>query len=402
MTKRKQPYYSNSIINPIHQTATYYFESTQEVIEYHEGEAEVGRYGRYDNPSWLAVEAQLAALDQAETALLFPSGMSAITSTFMTFLSAGEKIVFTGKGYRNVRSLCYEYPDKFGVEAVSLPLLDSEDVYTQLADECSPNLKFVFLETPSNPHMFLIDVARVRQIVGPDCLIMVDSTFSSPINFQPLAYGADLVIHSCAKYLGGHGDIMAGSVAGTHELVGQLRRTRNVTGAIADPNTAFLLTRSLETLKVRMAYANEAGQQLAEYLQDHPLIGRVLYTGLPTHPHHKIADEMLSGHGGVVTFEVLADEPTVSKVVDSLTVPYMGTNFGSSHSMVEQLGLFTYYKQSEEEREDLGITDNLIRYSIGHSDSLDEIIADIDQALSALLKQSSCAQLQKQDVVEVA
>lgn len=380
MTKKRTSPYTNAVVSPIYQTATYYFESTAQIIDYHEGRQKVGRYGRYDNPAWVEVEEKLANLDGAAQALLFPSGMSAIATTMMTFLGANDKLVFTGKGYRNIRTFSYDILGKYGTNAVSLALLNSNDVYDQLAQECTDDLKVVFLETPSNPHMYLIDVDRVRKIIGPDPILIVDSTFSTPANFQPLSHGADLVIHSCTKYLGGHADILAGSVAGGEDLIEQIRKTRNVMGTIVDPNSVFLLNRSLSTFPMRMQHINAAGQQLAEHLAQDPRIGRVLYTGLRDHPHHDLARQCLRGHGGVVTFEVNGSEESVSKFVDRLQIPYMGTNFGSAQSMVEQLGLFTYYKLSPEERVDLGITDNMIRYSIGFDDTVDAIVSDIEQA----------------------
>ena len=382
MARVRKKYYENALVHPIHQTATYYFESTEQVVGYHQGTEKLGRYARYDNPSWLSVEEKLAALDGAEQALLFPSGMNAIVSTLLTFLSAGDKLIFTGKGYRNIRQFCFDILGRLDISVKTLPLLSQQSVYDILSEENTNNLKVVFIESPSNPHMFLVEIERVRQIVGDSCLIIVDSTFSTPINFQPLCFGADLVIHSCGKYIGGHADIMAGSVTGRVERINSIRRTRNVMGGITDPHAAFLLDRSLSTLRMRMEHLNMVGQKFAEYLVNDNRIGKVYYTGVPEHPQYKLGQKYLSGHGGVVTFEVAADKEAVSQVIDQIKVPYMGTNFGSSYSMIEQLSIFTYYNQSEKEKKDLGITDNLIRYSIGFDDDIDHIISDLDSALN--------------------
>lgn len=382
MPRIRIPYFDNSIINPICQTATYFFKSTKEVIDYHDGISKVGRYARYDNPSWLEVEEKLASLDKSESALLFPSGMSAITTALLTILCHGDKLIFTGKGYRNIRSLCYDIIAKYGINVATLPLPNNEDFYDILLKEYSSNLKAVFIECPSNPHTFLVNLEKVREIVGRTCVIIVDSTFSSPINFRPIEFGADLVIHSCGKYIGGHADLMAGSIAGKLDLIKLIKKTRDIVGSIPDAHTAFLLNRSLSTLSMRMDVINSSGRKLAEFLSKNKKIGTVYYTGLQEHPHYNLGQKYLKGHGGVVTFEVLSDVSLVSKIVDSTNIPFMGTNFGSSHSMIEQLSIFTYYKQSYQEKTDLGIKDNLIRYSVGFDDDVDRIISDLDQAIN--------------------
>jgi cystathionine gamma-synthase len=385
MARTRTNDYSNAVINPIYQTSTYYFESTDQVIQYHLGQTKIGRYARYDNPSWLEIERKLAALDYCEEALVFPSGMSAIATTLLSILEAKDRLIFTGKGYRNIRKFCFDILDKFDAEVLTLPLLDSEDIYELLAKQYTSHTKAVLIESPSNPHMFLVDLGRVREIIGNSCILIVDSTFSSPVNFKPKLYGADLVIHSCGKYVGGHGDIMAGSVAGNRDLIDKIRQTRNVMGSILDPNTAFLLNRSISSLELRMKHLNHAGQKLAEYLDQHEYIGKVYYTGLKDHPQYDLAKQYLSGHGGVITFEIKAGKEEVSEFVDSVEIPFMGTSFGLAHSMIEQLSIFTYFKQSEVEKKDLGIADNMVRYGIGIEDDIEAIIYDIDHSLTKVL-----------------
>ena len=241
----------------------------------------------------------------------------------------------------------------------------------------------LFLEMPSNPHLYLVDLAKIKSEISPNTLLIVDSTLSTPYNLQPQRFGADLTIHSCRKYIGGHGDILAGSVAGSRELIEQIRSYRNIMGGIADPHCAFLLNRSLDTLKIRMRHFNEAGMKIAKYLQGQPQVKKVFYTGLESHPHSCLAKKYLTGHGGVVSFELDADREVTSKFVDALRVPFMGTNFGSSHAMVEQCSVFTYYHLSPTEKQEIGINDSLIRLSIGYEDS-DLVIEDIDQALKTI------------------
>jgi cystathionine gamma-synthase len=384
MAKKREQYYHNSVANPIYQTATYYFENTDQIIDYHLGKSKVGRYARYDNPSWLEVEEKLASLDKCEEALVFSSGMSAIAATLFTFLNAGENFLLTGKGYRNIRNFSFDLLGRFGVEVVTLPLASNDNFYDELAFLYKENTKVIFVESPSNPHLFLIDLQKLTKLIDEKTILIVDSTFATPINFQPKLFGADLVIHSCGKYIGGHADIMAGSVAGSRQLISEIRKTRNVIGNIIDPNAAFLLNRSLSTLEIRMNHLNEKGLILAKFLEGHPKVNQVFYTGLASHPQYDLAEKYLFGHGGVVTFELKGKKEEVSNFVDNIKLPYMGTNFGSSYSMIEQLSIFTYFNQTEQERKDLGITDNLVRYSIGLDDSIDEIIRDIEISLSCM------------------
>lgn len=380
MPRKLRVPYSNSVATPIYRNVTFSFTNTQEVIDYHRGRVRVGRYGRYDNPNWLEVECKLAQLDCADAALMFPSGMSAITTTLFALLEQRQRLGYTSMGYRNINTLCGEMLTRFGVEAIPLDLADTTRFQRDLQAAAAGGIAAVFIETPTNPAMLLADLDLVRDIVGPDTLVIVDSTLASPANFQPLLWGADLVVHSASKYLSGHGDLLAGSVAGRRELIERIRVQRNVTGAICDPQAAVLLNRSLATFPMRMRAINESGMALAMFLDRHPKIRRVHYTGLRSHPQAALAQRYLAGHGGVVSFELDGNTDTVAAFVDRLQVPFMGTHFGSVHSMVEQPRIFTYYHHSDAECCRLGIAGQLIRYSLGFEDTHD-IINDMEAAL---------------------
>lgn len=382
MSKKKQQYFENSVVSPIHTSATYYFENTDQVIRYHEKKEKVGRYGRYDNPNWLEVEEKLAKLDLCEEALVFPSGMSAIATTLMSLVEKGERIIYTGKGYRNIRKLCGEILNKFGVDTISLSPANSERFMADFKKYYNDDTRIVFLEIPSNPHLHLVDLESIKKIINKETLLIVDSTFASPINFQPAKWGADLVVHSCGKYIGGHADLMAGSVAGGKEIIEKIRNHRNVLGSIIDSHSAHLLNRSIATLKMRIEYLNQAGSKLANFLENHPKVKKVFYSGLPSYPNRDLAEKYLAGHGGVVTFELKGSKEETADFVDSLKIPYMGTNFGSCYSMVEQCSIFTYYNETKKVRDDLGISDTLIRYSIGF-ENIEDIINDIREALAS-------------------
>ena len=384
MTNKKKTSYSNSLISPIYQTATYYFQDTAKIIKQHEQEIKLGRYGRYDNPSWLEVEEKVAALDKMENALIFPSGMSAITTSLLTFLGQDDKLLYTGLTYRNIRKLCMEMLSKIGITAVPLYQSDTKQFEDQFKAHYSEDVRLVFIEMPSNPHLYLVDIAMIKEQLRDDTLLIVDSTLSTPINLQQVDFGADLIIHSATKYMAGHGDILAGTVSGSADLIEQIRNYRNVTGAIVDPNTAFFLNRGMKTLPLRMNHLNEVGLKLAGYLEAHDKVRQVYYTALPSHPHHALAKKYLTDHGGVVSFELEAGEKETTLFVDALQIPFMGTNFGLADSMIEQCAIFTYYQLTPQERAEIGITDSLVRYSIGYEDDVEDIIQDLEQALAIL------------------
>ncbi|AOX04266.1 Cys/Met metabolism pyridoxal-phosphate-dependent protein [Moorena producens PAL-8-15-08-1] len=383
MSKQKKETYNNSCITPIYQNAAYFFENTEQVIKYHQNQVSLGRYGRYDNPNWLEFESKIAALDNYEYALIFSSGMNAIVTTVFSFIEPNDILLYTGKCYRNIRKFFNLVLPKFGVKTLPIDQMIRDDFHRKIENHYQSNVKIVFVEMPSNPHLYLVDLATLKSQIGTDTLLIVDSTLSTPYNIQPQRFGADLTIHSCSKYIGGHGDILAGSVAGSRELIEQIRSYRNIMGGIADPHCAFLLNRSLDTLKIRMKHFNEAGIKIAKYLEEHPRVKKVFYTGLESHPHSYLAKKYLMGHGGLVSFELDADREVTSKFVDALRVPFMGTNFGSNNAMVEQCSVFTYYQLSPTEKQEIGITDSLIRLSIGYEDS-DLVIKDIDQALKTI------------------
>ncbi|WPD21545.1 MAG: aminotransferase class I/II-fold pyridoxal phosphate-dependent enzyme [Candidatus Electrothrix scaldis] len=368
----------NSCNTPIYQTATYVFKDTEQVIQYHKGEVELGRYGRYSNPNWTEAEEHLARLDDAEEALLFSTGMNAIVTAMLTFIRSGDNIIFTGNCYRNTRTFFTSMLSDMGVTAYPVSSADPEqfdEVFLKQYRVLQP--KIIFVEAPCNPHLYLVDIKKIRSIIHSDTLLVVDSTMSSPYNFKPLYFGADLVIHSCTKYLSGHGDIMAGSIAGSKELIRQVRAYRGVVGGIADPRCAALLNRSLKTFGLRMKHYNQAGMKLARYLEDSPYVDRVFYTGLESHPHADLAKKQLKGHGGVLSFDIKGDSQETARFVDTVQLPFMGSNFGTDTTLIEQCSVFTYYHYTGDERRELDISDSLIRLSLGY-ENVDLIIDDIE------------------------
>lgn len=382
--EKSMPLRGNACNLPVYKSAAYFFRSTEEVIQYHQNELKAGRYGRYTNPNWTEAEQCLARMDGAEEALIFASGMNAIATAVLSLVKSGDRIIFTGNCYRNTRAFFTKVLPDLGVEALPISSIDPqgfEDAFFQQYRQLRPRI--VFIEMPCNPHLYLVDLEKIRDVIGDDeTILIVDSTLASPLNFKPLDCGADLVIHSCTKYMSGYGDIMAGSVAGAQTLIDRIRTYRNIMGGIVDPSCAALLNRSLQGFPIRMAHYNQAGMKLANYLESSPFVRRVYYTGLESHPHARLAEKYLNGHGSVISFEVAGDLETTSRFVDTVKIPFMGSNFGSSTTMIEQCSIFTYFHYSEEEREELNIADSLVRLGLGYEDT-DKIINDLEDSFIA-------------------
>ena len=382
MTKKRSPdVYANSIEAPVYQSASYYFDDASHVkAGLHDLTTPAGRYGRYSNPTWLEVEARVSELTGAQSSLLFASGMAAHFTTFITLLKAGDEVVLPAESYRQVRNEFHVILPKFGITVHEISIRDPA-AFLDGIRALAGRLRLVHLEMPSSPHMYLIDVAQVRQIVGPDVIITLDSSFSPPPNFYALQWGVDLALFSATKYMGGHGDIVSGMLSGRQDLIEQIRWYRDTTGPVADGNAAFLLRRSLYTLPLRMERVNALGMTVARYLEAHPAVRKIYYTGLESHPHFKLGQAYLAGHGGVITFELGLSEAATAEIVDRLTVPFMASNFGAPHTLVEQSTFFTYFEYDDAGLESIGVDRSTIRLALGYVNGADEVIEDLDRAL---------------------
>lgn len=380
--ERPQPHHA--LTTPIFQTSTFTFTDIADLVAFMEAQArgeETTRleYGRYGNPTLAVVERKLTSLDGGEAALLFSSGMAAITVTLLTFLSAGSHVVLTDDSYRRTRQLVTAFLKRYEIEATIVPIED----YEALEAAVRPNTRLLFSETPTNPRLRVVDVPRLVEIAHRhNLLVVIDSTFATPLNLRPLELGADLVIHSATKYLGGHNDLLAGVAVGSKERIARLRESQALIGAICDPHTAYLLLRGLKTLPLRIAHQNQAGLEVARFLESHPRVRRVYYPGLPSHPDHPVALRQMSGFGGVVSFELDADLKTTSRFIDALHLPYIAPSFGGAEGLVEQVALSAYYEFSAAERQALGIADSLVRLAVG-LENVADLLTDLEQALNS-------------------
>jgi cystathionine gamma-synthase len=369
---------------PIIQTATYAFADTADLINFMQrkswGDGIIGReeYGRYGNPTVQAVERKVTALEGAGDCVLFSSGMAAITSLLLASLPTGAHIVMTDDCYRRTRQFCLTFLKRLGIETTIVPTGD----YEALESAIQPRrTRFLISESPTNPYLRCVDLERLAEIARRHRIqTIIDSTFGTPINQRPLDYGIDYVVHSATKYLGGHHDLLAGVIAGRKDRIAALRDARGVLGGIVDPQNAYLLERGLKTLGLRVAQQNASGMAIARYLEGHPAIERVWYPGLPSHPDHAIACRQMTGFGGVVSFQVRGSLEDTSRFIDALEIPYIAPSLGGVDSLIEQPALMSYFEKTSEERLELGISDNLVRFAIGVEDA-DDLIADLEQAL---------------------
>lgn len=373
-----RPHLGDAVVAPIACTATYGFRDTAELRDHFEGRVTREEYGRYGNPTVAVVERKLAALEAAADCALFASGMAAITTTLLALLKPGQHVVLTDDGYRRTRQFVAGFLGKWGVGHTIV----APDDHAGIAAAITADTRVLLTESPTNPYLRVADLPALAAIKKRHrgLKLLIDATFATPINQRPLTLGADLVLHSGTKYLGGHNDLLAGAVCGDDGLVGAVRELRGVLGGVLDPHAAYLLDRGLKTLELRVLRHNATALRVAEFLATHPAVERVYYPGLPSHPDHAVAVRQMRGHGGVISFLVRGDEHTTSRFIDRCTIPRIGPSLGGVESLVEQPALMSFYELSSEQRLALGIRDNLVRLSVGVEDP-EDLLADLDRAL---------------------
>ncbi|MDH3624248.1 MAG: aminotransferase class I/II-fold pyridoxal phosphate-dependent enzyme [Myxococcales bacterium] len=374
---RTYPY--DALAAPITQTATYSFADTAELIAYFEGRKDREEYGRYGNPSVRLVEEKVAALEGTEDAVAFASGMAAVTSTILALVKSGSHVILFADCYRRTRQFVTTFLGRFDVSHTLIPPAD----VGALKKAIVPETRLVIAEAPTNPYQTIPDLEELVAICKKKKIkTLIDSTFATPVNCNPARYGIDLVIHSATKYLAGHNDVLGGVLAGSAGMVSLVRDLRSLLGATLDPHAAYLIHRGIKTLALRIEQQNATAQAMAERLEQHPRVRQVWYPGLASHPNHDTARRLMSGFGGVVTFELDADLEGTSRFVDACRIPRIAPSLGGVESLIEQPALMSYFELSTEEREAIGIKNNLVRLAVGIEDT-DELIADVLAALGA-------------------
>lgn len=371
---------ANSITDPVVLASTFTFANTQSIIDFVENDEDRGEYGRYGVPGEQVVERKLSALENAEEGVLFSSGMAALVGLFNAKLSEGDEIIFFDECYHRSREYCKKHLSRFGIVTRQVKTGD----YSAMESAINSKTRLLVSESPTNPHLSILDLARFAGI-GEKYQIetMIDATLATPFNVQPLNFGINYVVHSATKYLGGHNDLLAGIVLGKSDKLEEIRALRGVAGSVNSPHNCYLLERGLKTFEIRMQRHNENGQLVAEFLEGHPRVSRVLYPGLPSHRDYQIAEETMRGFGGLVTFEVAdVDWKDASKVVDRAKLARIAPSLGGVETLIEQPLVMSYWGYGPEERKSFGISDNMIRLACGIENSSD-IIEDLEQALDA-------------------
>ena len=354
------------------------FCDTQQLIDLQEGRVGGMIYRRRGFPALRPAETKIAELEHTESAILFCSGMAAVSTTLSALVRVGEHLILTDEGNVTIRGYFTKVLPSFGIEVTTVPIND----LVNLKNYIKENTVLFFSELPTNPFLRVINLEQLADAAREKGIItVIDATFASPLNIQPIDYGLDLVLHSATKYLGGHHDLSAGTVAGKEELISRIREQRNLLGTNIAPFDYFLLARSLQTFSLTMNLRNKTALEIAEYLEQHPKVKAVWYPGCRSHPDYELAKKQMSGYGGVITFELKANGEETSRFVDTLTIPYLAHNFGGCTSTIEQHALFTHYDQREEAQK-RGLGSNLLRYSVGFED-VGEIKRDFEQAFKA-------------------
>jgi cystathionine beta-lyase/cystathionine gamma-synthase len=359
---------TGAVAVPIYQTSTY----AQEGIGRHKG----FEYARTQNPTRLALERNLAALENGKTCFAFASGMAA-TNAVMTLLKSGDHVIVSDNTYGGTFRLFDKVLRKYGLEFSYVDAREPQNV----EDAMRPETRMVFIETPTNPVMSLVDIRAVSEMTRRRGVrLVVDNTFMSPYFQRPLDLGADVVVHSTTKYLNGHSDSIGGAVIlNDEEDSAALAFIQNAAGAIISPMDAFLIMRGTKTLAVRMRQHDENGRLVAQFLSEHPAVQKVYYPGLKSHPQHELARRQMSGFGGMISFET-GSLANAARVLESVRLCTPGESLGGVETLISHPATMTHASVPEVERDRLGITEGLVRISVGIEDA-EDIIADIDQAL---------------------
>ena len=337
-------------------------------------------YTRWGNPTITVAEQSVAAVEGVEAALTFASGMGAITCTILGLLKAGDHLVAQREVYGGVAKFFSQWLPKMGIETT---FVDTND-FKQMARAIRPNTKMLYLESPTNPSLRVVDLKQAAALAREHRLIsMIDSTFGTPINQHPAEYGIDIVMHSGTKYLSGHADLTCGVVCGRQEMMDQLWETRTTLGNCMDPHAAWMLIRGLKTVAVRVARQNENALRVAEFLSRHEKVRRVHYPFLKSHPDYAVAREQMSGGGGMVTFEVEGTGEDARRVSESMRLFTLATSLGGVESLVSIPVLTSHAMISAELRAQMGVNEQMVRLSVGIENG-DDLIEDLERALAAV------------------
>ncbi len=334
-------------------------------------------YGRNTNPTVEAFENKVRLLESAEASTSFSSGMAAISNILFTLLSPGDRVVSVKDTYGGTNKVFLEFLPRFQITVDLCDTGDHEKIEAAIAKGC----RLLYLETPTNPTLKVVDIARLAKAAHQaGAIVVADNTFATPINQNPLALGADLVLHSATKYLGGHADALGGVVCGPKHLIEKIYHFREITGAALDPMAAYLLLRGMKTLHLRIRQQNESAGKIARFLASQPQVSQVFYPGLESHEHHDVAKRQMRGYGGMLSFMLKGGFDAVREFLPRLHYAHLAANLGAVETIAGPPATTSHVECTPEERAAMGIPEGLIRYSVGIEDT-EDLIADLQQAL---------------------
>ena len=364
------------VVSPIHLSTTFAKRSIKEVEEGYV-------YSRSGNPTRDSLEKKLAALENAKYGLAFSSGLAAESTILLALLKKGDHVVAFDDLYGGTKRLFNQVMERFGIEFTYVDAREPGNVREAIRE----NTRMVWLETPTNPLLKLADIKAIAEIAHErDIIVVVDNTFASPYFQNPLDLGADVVLHSVTKYLGGHSDVVGGAVmVNDDEIYERLKFHQNAVGAILSPFDSWLVMRGIKTLAVRMERHEKNVMRIARYLEEHPLVERVYYPGLPSHPQHELAKRQMRGFGGMLSFELKGSLEEAVRFVESLEIFALAESLGGVESLIELPAIMTHASVPKEEREKVGIKDSLIRVSVGIED-VEDLIEDLERGFEAVRK----------------
>ena len=368
---------------PIYQTSTFIFDSAEQGGKRFALEEAGYIYTRLGNPTTTVLENKIAALEEGETAVATSSGMGAISSTLWTVLKAGDHVVTDKTLYGCTFALMCHGLTRFGIEVTFVDTSNLDEVKNAMKE----NTRVVYLETPANPNLKIVDLEALSKLAhtNPNTLVIVDNTFATPYMQKPLKLGADIVVHSVTKYINGHGDVIAGLVITNKELADQIRFVglKDMTGAVLGPQDAYYIIRGMKTFEIRMERHCKNAKKVVEFLNKHPKIERVYYPGLETHPGHEIAKKQMKDFGAMISFELKGGFEAGKTLLNNLKLCSLAVSLGDTETLIQHPASMTHSPYTKEEREAAGITDGLVRLSVG-LENVEDIIADLEQGLEKI------------------
>lgn len=373
---------TGALSTPIYQTSTFVFNSAEQGAARFAGEEKGYIYTRLGNPTEEQLEEKVAILEGGEAALATASGMAAIAAPIWTLCKAGDHIVASDTLYGCTFALLSEQMERFGIEVTFVHAKDTENIRKAM----KKNTKLVYIETPANPTLDIIDIEKSAKIAHENgAVLMVDNTFMSPYGQRPIELGADIVIHSATKYINGHGDVIAGIVIGKKEFIDQVRfvGVKDITGACISPFNAWLIIRGLKTLGVRMERHCENAMKVAKFLEKHPMVENVVYPGLSSHPQHELAKKQMKIFGAMISFEVKGGVEAGRQLMNNVELCSLAVSLGDTETLIEHPASMTHSPVPAEERLKAGITDGLVRLSVG-LENPEDVMADLEQAFKRI------------------